>query len=309
MARVKSRVHVALVIVCTFALGGPISVLAQTPSAPAPSEATATTSIAGHGVQLANLDRSVDPGQDFYRYATDGWQDRNEIPPDEAYWGAFDQVADLTRVQLIALLNRYAASGKLPVGSDEWKAVQLFAQAKDVATRNAQGITPIAGDLERIEAIDSLDALYAFLRDAPLTSNVGCGLSCIQVLPDYANSSVYAAWYSSPYLGLPSRDYYWEDDEVNEPIREAYRAMSAKLLGFAGYEAERATAAAANVYAFEKRLAEPMFRLEEWNDPKNYYHPRPVADVAAADPEFDWPTLLATMGIPDVKTIVFTEEA
>src|SRR4051794_5079566 len=208
MARMKSRVHVAFAIVCTFALGGPVSVLAQTPSSPEASQATPTTGTATHGVQLANLDQSVDPGQDFHRYATGGWEDRDEIPPDEAYWGTLDQVIDLTRVQLIDLLNRAAASGGVPVGSDEWEAVPPFAQAKDVATRNAQGIAPIAGDLERIDAIDSLDALYAFLRDAPLTSNVTCGLSCIQVQPDYADSSVYAAWYSSPYLGLPSRDYY-----------------------------------------------------------------------------------------------------
>jgi putative endopeptidase len=85
--------------------------------------------------------------------------------------------------------------------------------------------------------------------------------------------------------------------------------MSAKLLAFAGYEAARGTAAGASVYEFEKRLAEPMFRLEEWNDPKNYYHLRPVADLAVANPDFDWPTFLATMGIPDVETIFVTEEA
>src|SRR3954452_22612518 len=120
MARLKSRVHVALAIVCTLALSGPVSVLAQTTSSPEPSEATPTADIAAHGVQLANLDQFVDPGQDFYRYATGGWQNRNEIPSDEASWGAYDQVIDLTRIQLIDLLNRYAKSGDLPVGSDEW---------------------------------------------------------------------------------------------------------------------------------------------------------------------------------------------
>ena len=34
-----------------------------------------------------------------------------------------------------------------------------------------------------------------------------------------------------------------------------------------------------------------MFRPEEWNDPTNYYHPRPVADLVEANPDFDWPRL------------------
>ena len=85
--------------------------------------------------------------------------------------------------------------------------------------------------------------------------------------------------------------------------------MNAKLLGVAGYDTERATTAAANAYAFEKRLAEPMFRLEAWNDPQNYYNPEPVATLSRANPAFDWPAFLTAMGIPDVETIIVTEPA
>ncbi len=309
MALMTSKFSVMLTFVCVLTLTGPASGLARSPQVAGLAAATPIVGDGGHGVQLAHLDQAVDPGQDFYRYATGGWQDHNEIPPEEAGWGAWDQVLDLTRNQLIEVLEHSAASNTLAVGSDEWKAVQLFAQAKDMKTRNAQGLTPIAGDLAQIDDITSLDDLYAFLREAPLTTNVACGLSCLFVAPDYADSSVYVAWYSSPYLGLPSRDYYWEDDETNEPIREAYRVMNTKLLEVAGYDTARATTAAANVYAFEKRLAEPMFRLEEWNDPQNYYHPQPVAELSKANPDIDWPAFLTAMGIPDVDTIVVTEEA
>ena len=303
-----SRMARLLAITGVLTITSPLSGLARSPQIDELAASPPAAVVAGHGVQLSDMDLSVDPGQDFYRYATGAWQDGNEIPPDEAWWGVYDQTNDLTRNQLIDVLAQYAASDTLPVGPDEWKAVQLFAQARDMDTRNAQGLDPIAGDLAQIDEIASLDDLYAFLREAPLTTHVWCGLSCLWVGPDYADSSVYAAWYSSPYLGLPSRDYYWEDDESNEPIREAYRAMSAKLLGVAGYDPARATTAAANVYAFEKRLAEPMFRIEEWNDPQNYYHPQPVAALSKADPAFDWPAFLSEMGIPDIETIIVPEE-
>ncbi len=257
---------------------------------------------------LAVMDPSADPGEDFYRYATGGWQDGSEIPADRAVFGVLEEVDELTIEQLLSLLDRLAASDTLETGSDDWKAVQLFSQGIDLETRNAQGIEPIAGDLAAIDAISNLDELYAFLRDAPLGSNAW-GLYGIYGDVDLADSSIYTAWYSGPYLGLPNRDYYWIDDEGSEEIREAYRAAIATMLGFVGYDEAAAADAAARVYEFEKRLAEPTLRPEDFNDPANYYHPRPVADLAAANPDFDWPAFLEIMGIPDQESIVISEPA
>ena len=117
------------------------------------------------GSLLAQMDLSVDPGKDFFRYATGGWQDRTEIPADEAAYGITQELHDLTIEQLLALLERLETSDELAVGSDQWKAVQLFAQAMDMRTRNAAGIAPIAAELEAIDAIASLDELYAFVRE------------------------------------------------------------------------------------------------------------------------------------------------
>ncbi len=261
-----------------------------------------------HGIDPRDMDPSVNPGEDFYRYATGGWQDRAEIPTDEATYGVATEVNDLTIEQLLLLLDRLASSDEVPVGSDEWKAVQLFRQATDLETRNAQGVAPIESDLAAIDAIGTIEEFHAFLRDAVLTTNVS-GLYGIYPSPDLADSSVNTAWYFGPTLGLPNRDYYWVDDESNEAIREAYRETSAELLGYAGYDAGRATSAAQAVYDFEKRLAEPLLRPEDYNDPGNYYNPRPVSDLVDANPLFDWPEFLTLLGIPDQETFVVTEVA
>ncbi len=260
------------------------------------------------GSLRAQMDPAVDPGRDFFRYATGGWQDRTEIPADEATYGITQALHDLTIEQLLTLLDRLENSDELAVGSDEWKAVQLFAQAMDTKTRNAQGIAPLEAEMEAIDAIANLDELYAFIRQAYL-SGYAYGLYGIFSAPDFADSSVYTAWYSGPALGLPSRDYYWSDDEGNEAIREAYRAMNAALLEAAGYDAEAAADAAARVYELEKRLAEPILRPEDFNDPGNYYNPRPVEDLIAANPDFDWPAFLDVLGIPEQETVVVTELA
>ncbi len=290
----------------TMVCGVPGVLAAQVPT-PALLPAPPVARVA-HGSLLAAMDPSVPPGKDFYRYATGHWQDTTAIPADRAAFGISDEIDELTTDQLLGLLKRLSASDTLPEGSDEWKAVQLFAQGLDYDTRNAQGIEPIAGDLARIDAISTLDELYTFLREGVLTTNAS-GLYGVSPGVDLQDSSIYTLWYGGPALGLPNRDYYWEDDAANEPIREAYRATSAKLLGFAGYDEAEATAAAQRVYDFEKRLAEPLLRPADANDPANYYHPRPVADLVAANPDFDWPAFLEILGVADQETVVVTQEA
>ncbi len=90
-----------------------------------------------HGVDPADMDCSVDPGVDFYRFANGGWLERTTIPPDEGAYGVNDEIRDRDRRQLLALLGRLAAEGAVVEGTDEWKAVRLFQQGTDLATRNA----------------------------------------------------------------------------------------------------------------------------------------------------------------------------
>jgi putative endopeptidase len=277
-------------------------------SLPAPLTAQDAGSVdTAHGVQRANMDLSADPRQDFYRYATGGWQERTEIPPDEGIYGVRQEIEDRTTEQLFALLDELGGSDQLPVGSDAWKAVQLFAQARDLETRNAQGIAPIESDLAKIDAITNLEEFYTFLRDGYLTTNIS-GLYGIFVDADYADSSVYAAWHYGPFYGLPSRDYYWVDDEGSEEIRTAYRDMLASLFGAVGYDTADAEEAAQRVYELEKRLTEPILTPQDWTDPASYYHPRPVADLIEANTDFDWPGFLEHLGIPDVETVIVPEE-
>lgn len=292
-----------IVLLCAATLSVPQVLAAQTATpAATPAEPAVTP-----GSLRSSMDPSVEPGQDFYRYADGKWLDEAVIPPDRAAYSVSTEISDRTTQQLLGLLRDLSDSNTLLEGSDEWKAVQLFKQGIDYDTRNAQGIAPIQDDLDRIEAISNLDELYAFLRYAVLNTHAS-GLYGVSAGPDLQDSSVYTLWYGGPPLGLPNRDYYWKDTEDNERVRQAYRDISAKLLGFAGYDEEQAADAAQRVYDFEKQLAEPLLPPEAGNDPANYYHPRPIGDLAAANPDFDWPAFLDMLGVGDQKTVVITEE-
>src|SRR5215213_11572519 len=193
------------VLLCATTIGGVPGALAGQLPTPAPLPAPPVASMA-HGSLLAAMDPSVPPSKDFYRYATGRWQDTAAIPADRAAFGISDEIDELTTDQLLALLNRLSASDTLPEGSDEWKAVQLFAQGIDYDTRNAQGIEPIADDLARIDAISTLNELYTFLREGVLTTNAS-GLYGVSPGVDLQDSSIYTLWYGGPALGLPNGDY------------------------------------------------------------------------------------------------------
>ena len=63
------------------------------------------------GVDLAGVDRSVKPGDDFDAYANGGWRKVTEIPADRSSTGVFFQVFQKAE-QRNAQLIRDAGSGK-----------------------------------------------------------------------------------------------------------------------------------------------------------------------------------------------------
>src|SRR5690606_17273050 len=118
-------------------------------------------------------------------------------------------LGDLTQEQLFSLLDKLTASDSLVEGSDEWKAVQLYKQGNDLATRDEQGVEPIRPILDRIDAIDDLDSFHAYLQTA-VFDYISSILS-VSAFSDLADSSTTAAYLNGPYLGLPNRDYYLEE--------------------------------------------------------------------------------------------------
>ena len=59
---------------------------------------------------LSAMDKSVDPCQDFYQYACGTWRKNNPIPPDQARWGRFNELADYNRQFLHNILEKVSAN-------------------------------------------------------------------------------------------------------------------------------------------------------------------------------------------------------
>jgi putative endopeptidase len=269
----------------------------------------------GHGIDVADMDLSVSPRVDFYRFANGGWLDRVEIPADRSFIAVRTEINDRAIAQQLALLHDAAAPGGAVLGSDEAKAGALFAQGLDMAARDHDGIAPIQDALDRIAAIDSSPAYHAYLARAPFDGvgvtlrqpfeGVG-GTLPVKVMADAKDSTTFALYIALDYptVGLPNRDYYLADDPALAAVRQAYRDTGASLLMAAGYPSEAAGAAASAVYDFEQRLMAATLTREQKQDYGLQYNPMTLDELAAAYPALDWPAYLSALGASGVERVI-----
>src|SRR5215216_5348060 len=237
-----------------------------------------------HGINVADMDLTVSSRADFYRFANGGWLDSVDIPADRGFVAVRTEINDRVIAQQLDLLQAAATAGGTAAGPDETKATALFAQGLDVAARDRAGIAPIQDALERIAAIDSQEAYYAYLARAPFDGvgvtlhqpfdGVG-GTLPLKVMADAKDSTTYALYVALDYptVGLPNRDYYLADDPALDAVRQTYRDTGAALLSASGYSAKDAAAAAAAVYDFENQLMAATLTREQKQDYGLQYNP------------------------------------
>ena len=110
------------------------------------------------GIKEDYLDRSVSPGQDFYRFSCGGWLDANPLPDDFPSYGTYDELAELNRKQLKELIDGIIAQDN-PAGSDAARIADLYNLVMDTARRDREGMGPMKPYMERIRAISSREEL------------------------------------------------------------------------------------------------------------------------------------------------------
>jgi predicted metalloendopeptidase len=278
-----------------------VAIVALSPLAPV----VAQQELHEPGVQLADMDLSVDPGFDFYRYANGGWLDRTELPPEMSGTEPLSILADETRYQLVGMLWERSDRGDARPGSDEWKAIRLFEQGLDFETRDAQGIDPIRPILAEIDAIDDPGELHSFLQVSVFQYVIG--LFGVVPLPDLEDSSRTVAYLGTSWRGLPTRDHYLQDDDAMVAIRDAYVASSADLLTLIGRDEDDARIAAQAAFAFETSLVEPTLSDEEARDLSVFYNLFTREELAATYPLMDWAGYLDALGLSDVSRVVVAQ--
>ncbi len=257
--------------------------------------------IGAHGFDLANIDRSVSPCDDFYQYATGSWRKNNPLPAIYARYGRFEEVADRNRDRLRDILESSAKAEKPEAGSATQKIGDFWAACMNESALEAGGAVPIQPDLARIDAINDRAGIVAEIHRqqqkgiAPLFR--------FSAQNDFKNSQMMIAAVSQGGLGLPDRDYYLRDEEKFATTREAYVDHVAKMFELAGAPAAKARADAEKVMTLETQLARASMARVDMRKPENVYHLTPLSELQSNAPRFDWPRFFESIALTDLKSL------
>ncbi len=261
----------------------------------------------GRGINLAYMDTSVAPGEDFFRYVNGKWLDETEIPADRERWGSFDELRKTTDAQTLSVLEQAAASGAYGADTDQGKAATFFALAMDTATRDAQGIAPIEDRLERIRGLKTYADVIAYEKS--VLPKGGSSLLGFGIGSNPKNSNAKVIYFGGGSLGLPDRDYYLDTDTASVRRREMYVGHVARMLRYAGYTAGESKLAAPRVMEVETRIAESKLDKVARRDPYKRYNPRSLAQLQTEVPAVDWATFFTDNGLAAPDTVIVGEVA
>ena len=245
---------------------------------------TAQTSVtdASFGIDLAGMDRSVRPQDDFYRFVNGKWDDATPIPPDMSSYGVFAMLRDRASAAVRGILEE--SSDSTAAGSAAQKAGGFYRSFMDESRIESLGIKPLSAELDRIAAISSVtDLPGAFARAA--TTGVPAPIA-VSVGQDPKQSDVYAVLVNQAGLGMPDRDYYLRQDEKFAAIRLAYVDYITHLFTLAGQRDSKG--AGERILALETRLAELQWDRARSRDRNATYNKMTVAALQASTPHFDW---------------------
>lgn len=263
------------------------------------SQDVAAAELGNWGFDLDGMDTSVDPGDDFFRYANGAWLDSTEIPGDLSNYGMFTELALEAEQQVQDIITDLAAASPAQ-GTIEQKVGDLYASWMDTDTVEARGLEPIQPWLDEVAAAQSHDDIAALFATLHHQSPFGAG-----IIPDPADTTRYTVFVGQGGLGLPDRDFYLNEEERFEEYRNAYRAYIAEIFGLAGIENGEQKSEA--ILDLEMRIAEVHWTQERSRIIQEIYNPMPLDQLAALAPQLNLEAGLSSLGLGDVPSYLVAQ--
>ena len=252
-------------------------------------------------IDAANMDTTVNPGDNFYQYANGAWLKNNPIPGDYSRYGAFEVLGEENYVQLQTIMDEASKDKNAKDGSVKQKIRDFYNTGLDTVKIEKAGFDPIKAALAGIDALKTNEDIQKMVTQQhavgayPLFYFTGGA--------DEKNSNMVIAQLYQGGLGLADRDYYLADDARSKEIRAEYLKHVASMFQLIGESTEQAAKSAATVMQIETGLAKVSSTRLELRDPVSNYNKTNLAGVQKLAPTFDWVTYFKGIGLAKTEEI------
>ncbi len=246
------------------------------------------------GIEVKNLDKSVRPAEDFYQFATGGWQKAHPLPAAYGRYGSFDLLQENNSKRINSILTELLKK-KYPVGTTEQKLSDFYRLAMDSVRRDKEGVKPLEGILNEMEAATSKDGLMQIRNKY---ASFGWGMPFgIGFGADERNAKMNILNVYQGGLTMGQKEYYLDNDEATAKIRAAYKDFIVKMFQLYGFSAQQAQAKREAIMRFETALAIASKNNTELRDPQANYNKMTLKDFQERYPNVGLEAFLNAEGV------------
>lgn len=265
---------------------------------------TATMSASAQGtagIDRANMNLSVKPGNDFYEYAIGGWRKAHPLDAEHARNGSFTDLDEMNQKRILALIQEYSSKPQAQ-GTLGQKIGSLYNLAMDSVRRNREGAAPIQPVLKKIADIQNRRD-YQLVTSQLDARGISCMMFGMGVGADQKDAANNLVGIGQGGLGLGERDYYLSDDAQVKSVRDAYVKFLTTILTLAGNDAATAQKKAEATMRIETRIAKSSYSQVQLRDVQANYHKITYNQLVNDYPGIDWGNLFLAQGFPPFSHI------
>lgn len=265
---------------------------------------TATMSASAQGtagIDRANMNLSVKPGNDFYEYAIGGWRKAHPLDAEHARNGSFTDLDEMNQKRILELIQEYSSKPQAQ-GTLGQKIGSLYNLAMDSVRRNREGAAPIQPVLKKIADIQNRRD-YQLVTSQLDARGISCMMFGMGVGADQKDAANNLVGIGQGGLGLGERDYYLSDDAQVKGVRDAYVKFLTAILTLAGNDAATAQKKAEATMRIETRIAKASYSQVQLRDVQANYHKITYNQLVNDYPGIDWGNLFLAQGFPPFSHI------
>ncbi len=261
---------------------------------------------------LSIFDTKVDPCENFYQYACGGWIAQNSIPSDMPSWDrSFSSITEQNQTLLKDVLEKYSQGSKQPANPYTQKLGDFYGSCMDESQIEAQSMKVLKAGLSEIEMLqqhgkkyENLEVLLAWLHLREINVLFSFGNT-----QDLKHPQMNIAEINQGGMGLPSKEYYFDNGAKMKIIRNQYVEHVQKMLVLSGENEKKAAVQAQQILALETSLAKAALAPEEMRDPTKLYHIVNFQTLQKQSPNFQWKSYVEALGLKPMDSTNLTVPA